>query len=92
MTAVDSSKLSLRSDHNRPMLDAKIAEAIMEATRAKDQPPELAEKLIRWMDDLVRDVETLDVRDAVDRRMELLYAAAVTERAGTGRWQELDSE
>lgn len=76
------------------MLDAKIAEAIKEAARAKSQPPELAEKLIRWMDDLVRDVETLDVRDAVDRRLELLYAAAETERtgAGSGLGQEHDSE
>jgi hypothetical protein len=77
------------------MLDVKISEAITEAARAHRQPPGLADKLIRWMDDLVRDAENLDDRDAVDRRLELLYSATETEHSdgdAPPHMQEPDSE
>ena len=77
------------------MLDSKISEAITEATRAHRQPSGLAEKLIRWMDDLVRDPENLNDSDAVDRRLELLYSATETDHAGgsaSSYVQESDSE
>ncbi len=62
------------------MLDSNISEAISDAAQEQGQPPGLAEKLVRWMDDLVRHVDTLDDRDAVDRRLGLLYETAVVER------------
>lgn len=77
------------------MLDVKISEAITEATRAHRQPSGLAEKLIRWMDDLVRDAENFDDRDTVDRRLELLYDATETEHSDGGastHMLESDSE
>ncbi|HEX9951265.1 MAG TPA: hypothetical protein VGB53_05815 [Rubricoccaceae bacterium] len=61
------------------MLDPKISEAISESALELGQPSGLADKLVRWMDDLARDAETLDDRDAVNRRLDLIYAAAATE-------------
>ena len=66
------------------MLDPIISDSIAESASRLGQPAGLADKLARWMDDLVRDAETLDDRDAVDRRLDLLFAAATVGPAPEG--------
>lgn len=60
------------------MLNPEIEEAIAEAARSLGQPPALTAKVVAWMGDLTRGVETLKDRDSVALRLDLLYNATST--------------
>lgn len=60
------------------MLDSRITQAIEETVRSHGQSSGLSDKIVRWMEDLARGGESLDDRDAVQRRLELIYAATST--------------
>lgn len=55
------------------MLDKKIRHAIQGATKESGQGRELAQKIGAWMEALVKGNESLEDKDSVHRRIELLY-------------------
>lgn len=64
------------------MLNPEIEQAISEAARTLDQPPALTAKVVAWMGDLTRGVESLDDRDSVALRLDLLYDATSPDVTG----------
>lgn len=56
-------------------LDSRIKDAIIEAVNGLEQDPALAKELIAWFESLVEGNDSLDDRDAVSRRLRLLYQA-----------------
>lgn len=58
-------------------LDPRIKDAITEAARDLNQKKELTDKLIAWFEALADGNESLDDRDSVYRRLELLYDSTI---------------
>lgn len=55
------------------MLDPKLKESIESAVRKAGQPPELAQGLCAWLEAVSSGNEQLSDRDAINRRLEVLY-------------------
>ena len=56
-------------------LDPRIRQAVKDAVHDSDQPSNLGEKLIHWLEALTSGNEKLEDRDSVERHLELLYEA-----------------
>lgn len=56
-------------------LDNSIKEAIDNAVEQHGQPQRLAEKLISWFAELANGNESIDDKEAVCRRLEILFSA-----------------
>lgn len=56
-------------------LDNSIKEAIDNAVEEHGQPQRLAEKLISWFSELANGNESIDDKEAVFRRLEILFSA-----------------
>lgn len=56
-------------------LDNSIKEAIDIAVEQHGQPQRLAEKLISWFAELTNGNESIDDKEAVYRRLEILFSA-----------------
>lgn len=63
-------------------LDPRIKDAITEAARELGQKKELTDKLIAWFEALADGNESLDDRDSVYRRLELLYDSTIVSANG----------
>jgi hypothetical protein len=56
-------------------LDNAIKEAIANAVEEHGQPQRLAEKLISWFSELAKSNESIDDKEAVFKRLEILFSA-----------------
>lgn len=54
-------------------VDKAIQEAITAAVRKHGQPAPLAEKLVRWFDEVISGNEEIDDEDAVYKRLDILF-------------------
>lgn len=54
-------------------VDKAIQEAITAAVQKHGQPPPLADKLVRWFDEVISGNEGIDDEDAVYKRLDILF-------------------
>lgn len=59
------------------MLDENIKKAIHEAVAEEQQTPELAEKLISWMENLAEGNEQITSKESYSRRSEHCFDATI---------------
>lgn len=59
-------------------VDSAIQAAIRDSVKRRGQEVALADKLIRWFDEVVSGNEDIDSKDAVYKRLDLLFRAVET--------------
>lgn len=62
-------------------IDDEIRHAIDEAVRSEGQPLALSQALVAWFEAIATGNESLEQRDAVRRRLELVLASITVEQA-----------
>ncbi|WP_461451635.1 CxC ATPase DNA modification system associated small protein [Mucilaginibacter sp.] len=60
------------------MLKSEITSSFQKAVEAEGQPPELATKLIKWMESVVDNSEDINNKDAYKRRCDVCFDATIT--------------
>jgi hypothetical protein len=63
-------------------VDPKVIIAIESTVSELGQTPLLAQQLISWIDSVISGNETLEDKQAIHRRLELIFAAVQIESAG----------
>ena len=59
------------------MLDSRIRAAVVKAVQEAGQPPELASKVVAWMEQVAIGNERTGDRDAAARHLDLLFETTV---------------
>lgn len=59
-------------------VDPAIQEAISESVRKHGQPTTLADKLVRWFDEVISGNEDIDDVEVVYKRLDILFRAVET--------------